>query len=147
MIIKYYTCGSESEPEGLTLAVNHYDDSGNFIAGTENIKSLYKVKEITKEEYDAYIERFKREEEFGFPASGLLNEKGKAALKKALEEERITLNNMKIARNEPKIALSVKKIKKLLQLEIIEQADVDTEIEQQGMTDFKDEIKRRLNQN
>lgn len=56
MQYKYFTCGSQSEKEGLTLAINAYDDEGNFIAGVENIENVYyKVHEITKEEYDAHV--------------------------------------------------------------------------------------------
>ena len=141
MITKYYSCGSESEKEGLTLATATFDDDGNLVAG---FTKLYKQKEITKEQYDEYQRRLNDPNEpKGIPARGLLNEQGVAALK-AWEEEQ---KQAWIAINEEKIALSVKKIKKLLALEIIEQSDVDTEIEQQGMSEFKDEIKRRLNQN
>lgn len=141
MITKYYSCGSESEKEGLTLATATFDDDGNLIAG---FSKLYKQKEITKKEYDAYQARLDDPAQpKGVPARGLLNAEGVAALK-AWEEK---MKQAQIAKNEEKIALSVKKIKKLLQLEVIEQGDVDTEIKQQGMTEFKDEIKRRLNQN
>lgn len=141
MITKYYSCGSESEKEGLTLATATFDEEGNLVAG---FTKLYKQKEITKEQYDDYQRRLDNPNEpKGVPARGLLNEQGVAALKAWEEEMRLE----SIRRYESKIALSVKKIKKLLALEIIEQSDVDTEIEQQGMTEFKDEIKRRLNQN
>lgn len=140
MITKYYTCGSESEKEGLTLATAVFDDDGNLIAG---FTKLYKQKEITEEQYNAYKARLDDPNEpKGVPARGLLNEQGIAALK-AWEEEQ---KQAWIAANEEKIALSVKKIKKLLALEIIEQGDVDTEIEQQGMREFKDEIKKCLEQ-
>lgn len=56
MQYKYFTCGSQSEKEGLTIAVNVYDDDGNFVAGVENIEEVYyKVSEITKDQYDAYV--------------------------------------------------------------------------------------------
>lgn len=141
MVTKYYSCGSESEKEGLTLATATFDDDGNLVAG---FSKLYKQKEITKDQYDEYQRRLNDPNEpKGIPARGLLNEQGVAALK-AWEEEQ---KRAWIAINEEKIALSVKKIKKLLALEIIEQSDVDTEIEQQGMSEFKDEIKKRLEQN
>lgn len=144
MSIKYFSSGSESEAEGLTVHKELVDDD----TGESIIKfvGMYKEKEITEEQYNAYLARFND------PSSlkgmiGLVNETG---YRKAQEmRAKMDADNLalRIQENEAQIALSVKKIRKLLQLEIIEQSDVDVEIEQQGMSQFKDEIKRRLEQN
>lgn len=76
-IYKYYSCGTESEKEGVTLAVNVHDDNGNFMAGVKDIeKHLYKVKEITKEQYDAYLARMKDPNQRGL--FGVVNPTGRA---------------------------------------------------------------------
>ena len=143
MITKYYSCGSESEKEGLTLATATFDDDGNLIAG---FSKLYKQKEITKEEYDAYQARLDDPTQpKGVPAHGLLNAEGVAALKAWEEQEKQRVYQKEIQQNESKIALTVRKIKKQLELGIITSDDLDTEIELSGMKEFADEIKRRLN--
>lgn len=140
-IDKFYSVGLMSLKEGMTFVINTYDEDGTLIGGTPNPeKSLFKCKEITKEQYDAYMQMLKNPNTPLGLAGGILNEEGKRDLENyiGVSEER------RIQSYEPKIVLSVKKIKKLLALEIIEEGDIDTEIEQQGMKEFADEIKRRL---
>lgn len=143
MYYKYFTCGSESEMEGLTLAKFCYYDDGTLAIGSPNgVKSLYKGKEITEEEYEELSNKLESGNyKKGF-AGGLVNEEG---LRKIAERFAKEKEDYKVL-CEPKIALSVKKIRKLLELGIIEQSDIDIEIEQQNMSDFSDEIKKRLNQ-
>lgn len=144
MIYKYFTCGSMDEKEGLTVAKSGFDERGNFLAGYPP-ESLYKRKEISEEEYNALLKRLEDPDEpKGSPAGGLLSEKGVAALKAWREKEKQLNASFLLAKNEPKIALTVKKIKKQLALGIIEEDDIDTEIELNNMVEFGDEIKRRL---
>lgn len=91
MGIKYYSFGSESEKEGLTIGANYEEEASGIFIGTPKDKPWYKQKEITKEEYDAYAARMNDPNEpRGF--YGLVNEKGKAAAEKAmaLYNEKIT---------------------------------------------------------
>lgn len=144
MIYKYFTCGSMDEKEGLTVAKSGFDERGNFVAGYDP-KSLYKCKEISKEEYDSLLKRLEDPDEpKGSPAGGLLSEKGLAALKKWGEERDRIVNNYLIEQHESQIAFIVRKIKKQLTLGIIEEDDIDTEIKLNNMSEFRDEIKRRL---
>lgn len=83
MGIKYYSFGSESEKEGLTIGANYEEEASGVFIGTPKDKPWYKQKEITKEEYDAYAARLADPNEpRGF--YGLVNEKGKAAAEKAI---------------------------------------------------------------
>lgn len=83
MGIKYYSFGSESEKEGLTIGANYEEETSGIFIGTPKDKPWYKQKEITKEEYDAYAARLADPNEpRGF--YGLVNEKGKAAAEKAI---------------------------------------------------------------
>lgn len=143
MYYRYFTSGSEDEKEGLTTVKFSYYNDGQLAVGVENIKSIYKGKEISKEEYDSIQERISNPDTRLGIANGILSDVGFEKYKKYLDK----LKREADEENKKKIALSVKKIKKLLQLEIIEQGDVDMEIEQQGMTMFKDEIKKRLEEN
>lgn len=144
MEYKYFTCGSMDEKEGLTVAKVGFDEKGEFAAGYP-LKALYKKKEITKEQYEEYLRRLEDPDEpKGSPAGGLLSEKGVAALAKWREEEQKINRPYLIQQNEQKIAFVTKKIKKLLQLGVLEESDVDDEIFVNNMVEFKDEIKRRL---
>lgn len=141
MYYRYFTSGSEDEKEGLTTVKFSYYDDGQLAVGVENLKSIYKGREISQEEYDNIQEMiFHPDTKLGI-ANGILSDIGFEKYNKYLEK----LKGEMEEKNEMKIAHSVKKIKKLLALEIIDQEDVDTEIEQQGMIRFADEIKRRLN--
>lgn len=143
MYYRYFTSGSESEKEGLTTSKFSYYEDGQLAVGVSNLKSLYKGKEITEEEYNKIKDRMNDPNtKFGF-ANGIINDEGLEKCKKYVKEMKERILEL----NEPKILLSVKKIKKQIELGIIEQSDLDTEIEQQGMTEFKDEIKKRLEQN
>lgn len=83
MGIKYYSFGSESEKEGLTIGANYEEEASGIFIGTPKDKPWYKQKEITREEYDAYAARLADPNEpRGF--YGLVNEKGKAAAEKAI---------------------------------------------------------------
>lgn len=98
MGIKYYSFGSESEKEGLTIGANYEEEASGIFIGTPKDKPWYKQKEITKEEYDAYAARLADPNEpRGF--YGLVNEKGKAAAEKAiaLYNEKITSEDMALA--------------------------------------------------
>lgn len=139
---KYFTSGSESEPEGLLIHESLYNN-GEMIIGPSY---LYKKKEITRDEYEEYKRRFNDPSQKRGLAGGLINEVGIEKLNKMTNEVKERDLARRIEENETSIALVVKKIKKLLQLEIIEQEDIDTEIGLNNMTEFKDEIKRRLEQ-
>lgn len=98
MGIKYYSFGSESEKEGLTIGANYEEEASGVFIGTPKDKPWYKQKEITKEEYDAYAARLADPNEpRGF--YGLVNEKGKAAAEKAiaLYNEKITSEDAALA--------------------------------------------------
>lgn len=98
MGIKYYSFGSESEKEGLTIGANYEEEASGIFIGTPKDKPWYKQKEITKEEYDAYAARLADPNEpRGF--YGLVNEKGKAAAEKAiaLYNEKITSEDAALA--------------------------------------------------
>lgn len=98
MGIKYYSFGSESEKEGLTIGANYEEEASGVFIGTPKDKPWYKQKEITKEEYDAYAARLADPNEpRGF--YGLVNEKGKAAAEKAiaLYNEKITSEDTALA--------------------------------------------------
>ena len=142
MYYRYFTSGSESEKEGLTTVKFSYYDDGQLAVGVENLKSIYKGKEISEEEYNEIQRKLNDPTtKVGF-ANGILNDEGAEKYRNWIAKMRGRILEMQ----EPKIALSVKKIKKMLELGIISPEDVDTEIAQQGMNEFKDEIKRRLEQ-
>ena len=98
MGIKYYSFGSESEKEGLTIGANYEEETSGIFIGVPKDNPWYKQKEITREEYDAYAARLADPNEpRGF--YGLVNEKGKAAAEKAiaLYNEKITSEDAALA--------------------------------------------------
>lgn len=98
MGIKYYSFGSESEKEGLTIGANYEEEASGIFIGTPKGKPWYKQKEITKEEYDAYAARLANPREpRGF--YGLVNDKGKAAAMKAIAsfDEKTTAEDAALA--------------------------------------------------
>ena len=138
---RYYKQGLPSLKEGMTFTRNVVDKEGNLISGLPNPeKVLFKCEEITKEEWEEYQKQIADPSVPKGLAGGILNEKGIEDLKKYIEERKKELEG----EQESKIALVVRKIKKQLELGIIEQDDIDMEIEQQNMSRFKDEIKKRL---
>lgn len=144
MIYKYFTCGSMSEKEGLTLGRNCYYDDGSFGAGLRNWQGiLYKPKEITREEYDNYV-RMSVDPSVKKGTVGIVNDEGYEKYLRYIKNKEEKHKQYLLDKNEPKISLVVKKIKKLLALEIIEESDVDVEISLNNMSEFGDEIKRRL---
>lgn len=74
MITKYYTYGSQDEPEGLTLGKKVFDEDGNLLCGM--VYRGYKPKEITKAEYDQLSKKIacSRNEDLGL-ANGLISQK------------------------------------------------------------------------
>lgn len=141
MKTKYFSIGSMSEKEGMTFIINIYDDeSGDLLTGKPE-NQMYKKKEITKEEFDEYTALLKNSSVRGL-AGGLLNEEGRKALKEHWKNQ----YEEWLKNNESKIALTVKKIKKQLDLGIIEQTNIDTEIELNGMKEFAEIIKERVAQ-
>lgn len=140
MYYKYFTCGSMSEKEGLTTAKFSYYDDGSLAVGVPNPKKLlYKLREITQEEYDN-IERQMKDVSVKKGFAGIVNEEGWEKYKSWAESE---LNKIS-EKNESKISLVVRKIKKQLELGIITVDDIDVEIELNNMKEFKNEIKARL---
>ena len=140
MITKYFTEGLQSLKEGMTVFTCVYDDEGELLAGIPEPFKRFKVKEITEEEYNNYLRQF---EDPNIPKGvlgGIINEKGIADLKKFCEEEEAKT----LREKELQISLSVKKIKKMLTLGIIEESDIDNEITQQGLSKFREEIKKRV---
>ena len=144
---RYFTSGSMSEAEGLTFFVNQYDENGNFVGGVENWeKNIYKPKEITEEEYLQYMEMMKNPKTI-FGLVGIVNEEGQKKMIERIGEFKQSSYDFMLSVKEPQIALTVKKIKKQLELGIITTDDIDTEIELNNMKQFTDEIKKRLEQN
>lgn len=143
MQYRYFTCGSRSEKEGLTSVKFSYYDDGELAVGVENpFDSLYKLKEITEEEYNNIQKEINDpNSKIGF-AGGLVDDTGWKKYRDWLKRT----GEKRVLENEPKIALTVKKIKKQLDLGIIEQADIDTEIELNGMKEFAEIIKERVAQ-
>lgn len=142
MYYRYFSCGSESEKEGLTFFKFSYYDNGMLAAGIEDTKSMYKGKEISKEEYDRLTDLLKDPETKKGFAGGIVNEEGFKKYKNWVEKEVQKIQQ----RNEEKISFVVRKIKKQLELGIIIDEDIDTEIELNNMSQFRDEIKKRLEQ-
>lgn len=78
--IKYYTLGSRSEKEGLTLMTALFTEDGKPLIGYD-IEKMYKVSEITEEEYKSLKAEMINPEmgRLGI-AGGLLDERGLAAV-------------------------------------------------------------------
>lgn len=134
----YFTSGSRSEPEGLTLHMNEYDNDGKLLSGRPK-HLVYKYKEITEEEYNQLVEETESSQILGY-AGGLLNEKG---LEKLTNEREIAFAEIRKERDD-RINLCAKKIKKELELGIIEESEIDAEIDLNQMSNFREEIKARL---
>ena len=144
MVEKYFTAGSMSEPEGLTLHTAFVDENnGKYILQYTN---MYKEKEISKEEYMELLKKLKDPTVPKGLAGGLVNEVGLAKAHKMWNEIEEGNKREMLEKAESQIALLVRKIKKQLELGIITTDDIDTEIELNKMSEFKDEIKKRLNQ-
>ena len=139
-LVKYFSIGSMSEKEGLTFVRNIYDEEGNLLTGRPE-NQMYKGKEISESQYYEYVKIRNGSDVLG-TAGGIINEVGK----KALEDHWIEQQEKWKEVNESRIALVVKKIKKQLELGIISSEDIDTEIMLNNMTEFADEIKKRLEQ-
>ena len=122
-INRYFSLGSESEPEGLTLIVNSYDQNGNFIAGIPNVEGLYKVKEITESEYVNYIKRSKSAENRGY--FGVVNATGKEIFDREVQGVKNKLKKKK----DKEQALIAKRLARQLEAGLIDKEDLDTAIE------------------
>jgi len=112
--VKYYTLGSRSEKEGLTLMTALVNDEGEPVAGYD-IEKMYKPQEITEAEYNSLKEEMRDPQtgRLGI-AGGLINDEGFAAIE-ALNIRIITdLNVM----NYEEAKMLYAKFKKLQQLEI-----------------------------
>lgn len=78
-ITKYFSMGSMSEPEGLTIInmdFGVYEDGTEFQITGCPLDNLYKLKEITKEQYEEYEYQMLKSTEKGYLTGGLLNEEG-----------------------------------------------------------------------
>lgn len=119
---RYFSLGSESEPEGRTFIVNVYSQTGEFVAGIPNPENLYKSVEITEEEYKKYMQRASHPNNKGF--FGLVNSTGKAAVEAKLQElrDRITTQQAK------EEALVTKRLARQVDMGIIDEEDIDTAI-------------------
>lgn len=144
MIEKYFTAGSMSEPEGLTLHTAFVDETtGKPIL---QYTHMYKEKEVSRDEYIRLLNMLKDPSVPKGLAGGIVNEKGLEKARKMWNEIEEGNKREMLEKAEPRIALAVKKIKKQLELGIISSEDIDSEIGLNNMTEFKDEIKKRLEQ-
>lgn len=144
---KFYSVGTQSSKEGMTFVTSVFDENNNFITGYANPeKTLFKCREITQEEYDGYMRMLDDPSVPKGLAGGILNSNGLEDLKKFSAEKYQHAWEKKLKQNESKIDLTVRKIKKQLELGIITSEDVDVEIELNNMKDFTNTIKKRLNQ-
>lgn len=120
---EYYTLGSLDEAEGLTPYSRVVDEGGNLIVGYQNHKALYKVKQVTKEEFIQLRKDF-----FNSPNKGhlgLVNAKGKA---KADEENKAIIDEIK-AQKDKEQALVTKRLARQLDAGLIDKEDLDTAID------------------
>lgn len=140
MFIKYYSMGSMSLKEGLTLGYNTYADDGHLIAGVENLEQRFMYEEITEEEFLKYKEMLSDPNVPKGMAGGILNEEGVEKYRKHQQ----SINQKIKEKQEKRISLVVKKIKKQLELGIIDEEDVDEEIKINDAVDFADEIKKGI---
>lgn len=127
MQYKYFTCGSQKEKEGLTLAVNTYDDAGNFVAGIEDIENkFYKVTEITKAEYDAYLAQVRANGMGGL--FGIVDSAGKQAVDDYMAEEEREKEEAEEAASPPltteQIAVAVNLINHLISTNVLTSSTV-----------------------
>lgn len=144
---KFYSVGTQSSKEGMTFVTSVFDENNNFVSGHANPeKTLFKCKEITQEEYNNYMKMLDDPSVPKGLAGGILNSKGLEDLKKFSAEKYKHAWEKKLKQNESKIDLTVRKIKRQLELGIITSEDVDVEIELNNMKDFTNTIKKRLNQ-
>ena len=144
MIEKYFTAGSMSESEGLTLHTAFVDETtGKPIL---EYTHMYKEKEVSRDEYIRLLNMLKDPNVPKGLAGGIVNEKGLEKAHKMWNEIEEGNKREMLEKAEPRIALAVKKIKKQLELGIISSEDIDAEIGLNNMTEFKDEIKKRLEQ-
>lgn len=140
MITKYFKEGLKSLKEGMTVFTCIYDDDGNLLSGIPEPFRRFKVEEITEEQYNEIKRQIDDPSVEKGLADGLINEKGKADMVKFFQEQKDGWREL----NEPRIQFVIKKIKKQLELGIIEQDDIDTEIELNNLKEFTEEIKKRL---
>lgn len=122
-ITRYFSLGSESEPEGLTFAINVYDQQGNFVAGIPNVDKLYKSKEITQEEYFEHIKKVQNQDTMGY--FGIVNSEGR---RKVDEARKAITDNIK-ARKDKEQALVAKRLARQLEAGLIDEEDLGTAIE------------------
>lgn len=140
VVSTYYKTGDESSARGLVAGIFTYEN--------EIKKFPSYLVEISEEEYNSILARMNNPNEL-HGIEGVVNQEGYVKYQEILreEEEKSREARERIERAiEEKIALSVKKIRKLLALEIIDPEDIDTEIEQQNMSQYRDEIRKRLGQ-
>lgn len=107
---------------------------------------MYKEKEVSKDEYIRLLRMLNDPNVPKGLAGGIVNEKGLEKAHKMWNEIEEGNKREMLEKSEPRIALCVKKIKKQLELGIISTEDIDAEIALNNVTEFKDEIKRRLEQ-
>ena len=120
---EYYTLGSLDEAEGLTPYSRVVDEDGNLIVGYQNHKALYKVKQVTKEEFIQLHKDLSNSPNKGH--FGLVNAKGKA---KADEENKAIIDKIK-AQKDKQQALVAKRLARQLEAGLIDEEDLDTAIE------------------
>lgn len=122
-ITRYFSFGSESEPEGLTFVTNVYDQQGNFVAGIPNVDQLYKFKEITQEEYFEHMKKVQNQDAMGY--FGIVNSEGK----RKVDEARKVITDKIKAQKDKEQALIAKRLARQLEAGLIDEEDLDTAIE------------------
>lgn len=129
----YFKFGDESSSFGMYVSEGFLDRSSPNFPDWD---------EISEEEYNKIKNRMNDPNELR-GSNGVVNKEGYEKYQAKLQREKEKWERFK-EEEEKQINLSVKKIRKMLTLGIIEEEDIDTEIEQQNMFGFRDEIKRRL---
>lgn len=120
---EYYTLGSLDEAEGLTPYSRVVDEDGNLIVGYQNHKALYKVKQVTKEEFIQLHKDFFNSSNKGH--LGLVNAKGKV---KADEENKAIIDEIKAQKDKEQVLIT-KRLARQLDAGLIDKEDLDTAIE------------------
>lgn len=112
--IKYYTLGSRSEKEGLTLMTAVFNKDGEPVANYP-LDKMYKLQEITEKEYNVLYEELKNPSigRLGI-AGGLINEEGL----KEIEEMNIAILAASKADSEARAVKFFQRAKKMEELGI-----------------------------